>query len=172
MKDSLTLAAMIRRFSREKEEMRKKNVVVAVAAAPSTASGAAAAAAGLKTTSVNRAVVNSHAVAPGNDLSDLTNDPAVMPLLGSANDEMLQDLMDELDFSLLDPSDLSGLEGQGENGNAAAQRGGAAAGRVQRTGLIPPPPLPGGLPAALAKRIEDLRAVRTHTHTNVFFTFI
>ncbi|KAF5906017.1 ubinuclein-2-like isoform X1, partial [Clarias magur] len=158
MKDSLSLAAMIRRFHREKEEIRKKNPVAAaaVAAAPSTTG--AATAAGIKTTNVNRTAVNSHAVAPGNDLADLTNDPAVIPLLGSANDDMLQDLMDELDFSLLDPSDLSGLEGQGENGNAGAQRGGVTAGRVQRTGLIPPPPLPGGLPAPLAKRIEDLRA--------------
>ncbi|XP_034157557.1 ubinuclein-2b isoform X2 [Pangasianodon hypophthalmus] len=160
MKDSLSLAAMIRRFTREKEEMRKKNPAsAAVTAAPGTA-------AGLKPPNVNRTVLNSHSVAPGNDLADLTNDPAVIPLLGSANDDMLQDLMDELDFSLLDPPELSSLEGQGENGNAAVQRAaaaaaaaaGASAGRVQRTGLIPPPPLPSGLPAPLAKRIEDLRA--------------
>ncbi|KAK3508120.1 hypothetical protein QTP70_014682, partial [Hemibagrus guttatus] len=162
MKDSLSLAAMIRRFTREKEEMRKKSPAVA------TTGGTAAtgAAAGIKPPNANRSVLNSHSVAPGNDLADLTNDPSVIPLLNSANDDMLQDLMDELDFSLLDPSELSSLEGQGENGNGAVQRGGgaaagggggASAGRVQRTGLIPPPPLPSGLPAPLTKRIEDLR---------------
>ncbi|XP_017337068.1 ubinuclein-2b isoform X2 [Ictalurus punctatus] len=162
MKDSIALAAMIRGFSREKEEMRKKNPVAAAApaaVATSTAAVATGTATGLKPPNANRTVLNSHSVASGNDLADLTNDPAVIPLLGPANDDMLQDLMDELDFSLLDAPELSGLEGQGENGNAAVQRGPGAAstGRVQRTGLIPPPPLPSGLPAPLAKRIEDLR---------------
>ncbi|XP_076866281.1 ubinuclein-2b isoform X2 [Brachyhypopomus gauderio] len=141
MKDSLSLAAMIRRFTREKEEMRKKNP--APAAPPK----------------LQRAPPNSHSVAPGNDLSmaDLTNDPAMMTLLGSTNEsEMFQDLMGDLDFSLLDPQEPSS-PGQGENGTAAAQRAGTA-GRLQRSGLLPPPPLPGGLPGPLAKRIEDLRA--------------
>ncbi|XP_072531249.1 ubinuclein-2b isoform X2 [Salminus brasiliensis] len=148
MKDSLSLAAMIRRFTREKEEMRKKNP--APAAALKVARGPQ---------NTNRALLNSNSVAPGNDLSmaDLTNDPAVMSLLGSANDnEMLQDLMGDLDFALLDPPEPSS-PGQGENGSAGVQRGGAA-GRVQRTGILPPPPLPEGLPAPLTKRIEDLRA--------------
>ncbi|KAG7325949.1 hypothetical protein KOW79_010874 [Hemibagrus wyckioides] len=168
MKDSLSLAAMIRRFTREKEEMRKKSPAAAATTTTTTAGTAVTgAAAGIKPPNANRSVLNSHSVAPGNDLSDLTNDPSVIPLLNSANDDMLQDLMDELDFSLLDPSELSSLEGQGENGNGAVQRGGgaaaggvggASAGRVQRTGLIPPPPLPSGLPAPLTKRIEDLRA--------------
>ena len=149
MKDSLSLAAMIRRFTREKEEMRKKNPV---AAGP------------LKVPhgppNTNRAMPNSNSVPPGNDLSmaDLTNDP-VMSLLGSANDnDMLQDLMGDLDFALLDPTEPSS-PGQGENGSA---RGGTP-GRVQRTGLVPPPPLPDGLPAPLAKRIEDLRVVSRTT---------
>ncbi|TUA86474.1 Ubinuclein-2 [Bagarius yarrelli] len=124
MKDSLSLAAMIRRFTREKEEMRKKNPA-AVTTAGTAATGGAT---GLKPPNPNRSILNSHTVAPGNDLADLTNDPAVIPLLGSANDDMLQDLMDELDFSLLDPSELSSLEGQGENGNGAIQRGGGASG--------------------------------------------
>ncbi|XP_047671644.1 ubinuclein-2b isoform X2 [Tachysurus fulvidraco] len=163
MKDSLSLAAMIRRFTREKEEIRKKTPT----AAPTGGTAATGAVTGLKPPNANRSVVNSHSVAPGNDLADLTNDPAVIPLLGSANDDMLLDLMDELDFSLLGPSELSSLEGQGENGNGAVQRGGgataaggvggASVGRVQRTGLIPPPPLPSSLPAPLTKRIEDLR---------------
>lgn len=166
MKDSLSLAAMIRRFTREKEEMRKKSPAAATTTAGTAATGAAT---GIKPPNANRSVLNSHSVTPGNDLADLTNDSSVIPLLNSANDEMLQDLMDELDFSLLDPSELSSLEGQGENGNGAVQRGGggaaaaggggASAGRVQRTGLILPPLLPTTLPAPLIKRIEDLRAV-------------
>lgn len=167
MKDSLSLAAMIRRFTREKEEMRKKNPSAAAATTAGTTTG-------LKPPNTNRTVVNSNSVTPGNDLADLTNDPAVIPLLGSANDDMLQDLMDELDFSLLDPSELSSLEGQGENGNGAIQRagGGASVGRVQRTGLLPPPPLPIGLPAPLTKRIEDLRAVRVHTRMHTLHLLI
>lgn len=176
MKDSIALAAMIRGFSREKEEMRKKNPVAAAApaaVATSTAAVATGTATGLKPPNANRTVLNSHSVTSGNDLADLTNDPAVIPLLGPANDDMLQDLMDELDFSLLDAPELSGLEGQGENGNAAVQRGPGAAstGRVQRTGLIPPPPLPSGLPAPLAKRIEDLRVVRVRAHTHTHFIY-
>lgn len=167
MKDSLSLAAMIRRFTREKEEMRKRSPAVGAAAAAATVSTGAAA--NLKPQNANRVVLNSHSVAPGNDLADL-GDTTVIPLLTSTNDDMLHDLMNELDFSLLD-HELSGLEGQGENGNASIQRagGGASAARVQRTGLIPPPPLPSGLPAPLTKRIEDLRAVRTHTH---FYLYI
>ncbi|KAI5087435.1 ubinuclein 2a isoform X1, partial [Silurus meridionalis] len=157
MKDSLSLAAMIRRFTREKEEMRKKNPA-AVPAAVSTATGSSGTATGLRLPNANRTALNSHPVVPSNDLTDLTNDPVVIPLLGTTNDDMLQDLMDELDFSLLDPSELSSLEGQGENGSASAPRAATSAGRVQRTGLIPPPPLPSSLPAPLTKRIEDLRA--------------
>ncbi|RXN15460.1 ubinuclein-2-like isoform X1 [Labeo rohita] len=140
MKDSLSLAAMIRRFTREKEEIRKKNpaTTVKLVRAPPNATAA---------------------VAPSNDLSmaDLTSDPAVMSLLGGATEnDMLQELMGDLDFGLLDSPGPSS-PGQGENGTVAAQKAGAA-GRVQKTGLMPPPPLPNSLPAPLIKRIEDLRA--------------
>ncbi|XP_059418332.1 ubinuclein-2b isoform X3 [Carassius carassius] len=141
MKDSLSLAAMIRRFSREKEEIRKKNpasAVKLVRAPPNTAAAA---------------------VTPGSDLTmaDLTSDPAVMSLLGGATEnDMLQELMGDLDFGLLDSPGPSS-PGQSENGSAAGQKAGAA-GRVQKTGLMPPPPpLPSILPAPLLKRIEDLR---------------
>uniref|UniRef100_A0A8C1WKD9 Ubinuclein 2b n=1 Tax=Cyprinus carpio TaxID=7962 RepID=A0A8C1WKD9_CYPCA len=141
MKDSLSLAAMIRRFSREKEEIRKKNPAAAVKLVRAPQNTAAA------------------AVAPGNDLSmaDLTSDPAVMSLLGGATEnDMLQELMGDLDFGLLDSPGPSS-PGQSENGTAAGQKAGAA-GRVQKTGLMPPPPpLPNSLPAPLLKRIEDLR---------------
>ncbi|XP_051742673.1 ubinuclein-2b isoform X3 [Ctenopharyngodon idella] len=137
MKDSLSLAAMIRRFTREKEEIRKKNPAsnVKLVRAPPNAAAA---------------------VAPSNDLSmaDLTADPAMMSLLGGATEnDMLQELMGDLDFGLLDSPQPSS-PGQSENGTQKA----GAAGRVQKTGLMPPPPLPNSLPAPLIKRIEDLRA--------------
>ncbi|XP_051569353.1 ubinuclein-2-like isoform X1 [Myxocyprinus asiaticus] len=137
MKDSLSLAAMIRRFTREKEEMRKKNPTAAVK---------------LSRTQTNAAT-------PGNDLSmaDLTSDPAVMSLLGGATEnDMLQELMGDLDFGLLDSPQPSS-PGQSENVSTVAQKAGGA-GRVQKTGFMPPPPLPTSLPAPVLKRIEDLRA--------------
>ncbi|XDV12272.1 hypothetical protein PO909_000980 [Leuciscus waleckii] len=136
MKDSLSLAAMIRRFSREKEEIRNKHPTSVV--------------------KLVRAQPNAAAVAPSNDLSmaDLTSDPAMMSLLGGATEnDMLQELMGDLDFGLLD-SPQPASPGQSENGS---QKPGVA-GRVQKTGLVPPPPLPSSLPAPLIKRIEDLRA--------------
>ncbi len=153
MKDSLCLAAMIRRFSREKEEIRKKNpatVVKLVRAPPNNTPTAAA-------------------VAPGNDLTmaDLTSDPVVMMTLlgGATENDVLQELMGDLDFGLLDSPGPSS-PGQSENGVAAGQKAGAA-GRVQKTGLVPPPPLPNSLPAPLLKRIEDLRTVSAHLYIHV-----
>ncbi|XP_051573459.1 ubinuclein-2-like isoform X2 [Myxocyprinus asiaticus] len=137
MKDSLSLAAMIRRFTREKEEMRKKN----------------------PTNAVKLARTQTNAVTPGNDLSmaDLTSDPAVMSLLGGATEnDMLQELMGDLDFGLLDSPQPSS-PGQSENGSVAAAQKAGGVGRVQKTGLMPPPPLPTSLPAPLLKRIEDLQ---------------
>ncbi|XP_048055898.1 ubinuclein-2b isoform X1 [Megalobrama amblycephala] len=137
MKDSLSLAAMIRRFTREKEEIRKKNPASAVKLVRAPPNAAAA-------------------VAPSSDLSmaDLTADPAMMSLLGGGTEnDMLQELMGDLDFGLLDSPQPSS-PGQSENGTQKA----GAAGRVQKTGLMPPPPLPNSLPAPLIKRIEDLRA--------------
>ncbi|XP_051994506.1 ubinuclein-2-like isoform X2 [Xyrauchen texanus] len=140
MKDSLSLAAMIRRFTREKEEMRKKTPTNAV--------------------KLNAAHAQTNAVTPGNDLSmaDLNADPAVMSLLGGATEnDMLQELMGDLDFGLLDSPQPSS-PGQGENGSVAAAQKAGVVGRVQKTGLMPPPPLPTSLPAPLLKRIEDLQA--------------
>lgn len=152
MKDSLSLAAMIRRFTREKEEIRKKNPASAVKLirAPPNAAAAAAAA----------------AVAPSNDLSmaDLTADPAMMSLLGGGTEnDMLQELMGDLDFGVLLDSPQPSSPGQSENGTQKA----GAAGRVQKTGLVPPPPLPNSLPAPLIKRIEDLRAVSADGHIHI-----
>ncbi|XP_052406968.1 ubinuclein-2b isoform X3 [Carassius gibelio] len=140
MKDSLSLAAMIRRFNREKEEIRKKNPASAVKLVRAPMNTAAA------------------AVTPGSDLTmaDLTSDPVMSLLGGSTENDMLQELMGDLDFGLLDSPGPSS-PGQSENGSAAGQKAGSA-GRVQKTGLMPPPPpLPSSLPAPLLKRIEDLR---------------
>uniref|UniRef100_A0A8C7G338 Ubinuclein 2b n=2 Tax=Oncorhynchus kisutch TaxID=8019 RepID=A0A8C7G338_ONCKI len=137
MKDSLNLAAMLRRFTREKEENRKKN--------PGLPRGQH---------NANSALLNAHPKPSNISMADLANDPAMMSLLGSANNnDMLQDMMGDLDFGLLD-SPQPPSPAQGENGAP-----GRVQGRVQgaQGGLLPPPPLPNGLPAPLSKRIEDLR---------------
>uniref|UniRef100_A0A8C2BSF4 Ubinuclein 2b n=1 Tax=Cyprinus carpio TaxID=7962 RepID=A0A8C2BSF4_CYPCA len=137
MKETLSLAAMIRRFTREKEEIRKKAPAAPVKLIRAPPSAAAA---------------------PSADLSmaDLTSDPVVMSLLGGATEnDMLQELMGDLDFGLLDSPGPSS-PGQSENGPAAAAQKAGGVGRVQKTGLMPPP-LPNSLPAPLLKRIEDLR---------------
>ena len=104
-------------------------------------------------------------------LADLTSDPAVMSLLGSANEKELQDLLGDLDFSLLDTDQQHAMVTARENGilgvgvpspkAAAGAVGGGGQGRGlgSSSGLFSPPPLPDGLPAPLIKRIEDLRAV-------------
>lgn len=184
MKDSLYLAAMLRRFTREKEEMKKRNQ-------------------NLNLLGQNRAEANkifpgnaaNHLLCAGsahpqgsalsNDLSlaELTSDPAVLSLLGSANEKELQDLLGDLDFSLLDSDQQHAVAAARENGilgvGAPAPKGavgvGGAVGVVggggpgpgpgpgrglsSSAGLFSPPPLPAGLPAPLMKRIEDLRAV-------------
>ncbi|XP_058496268.1 ubinuclein-2a isoform X4 [Solea solea] len=180
MKDSLYLAAMLRRFTREKEEMKKRNPNIAH---PVLAGGSAN-----KPHSANctNHLLASNSTQPqgnaaSNDLSlaDLTSDPAVMSLLGSANEKELQDLLGDLDFSLSDTDQQhaivtareNGILGVGVPGSKAAVAAAAAAaaavgggGGVQgrglgsSSGLFSPPPLPAGLPAPLMKRIEDLRA--------------
>ncbi|KAM9784101.1 uncharacterized protein ACBT44_021457 isoform 2-T2 [Syngnathus typhle] len=149
MKDSLHLANMLRRFTREKEEMRKRNIAGASLPRPQA-----------KTPGANTSVVNSQAkVAGGNDcnMADLTSDPAVISLLGSANNDVLHDMMGDLDFGMLD-SPQSSSPTQGENGSfGVAQKAGA--GRMLQASMMSPPSLPTGLPGPLLKRIEDLRAV-------------
>ncbi|CAL9700451.1 unnamed protein product [Knipowitschia caucasica] len=145
MKDSLYLAAMLRRFSREKEDLRKRTVNTSH---PSSA---------MKPHSTNSAnhtlAANPSNPSGANDLllTDLTADPAVMSLLGSANEKELQDLLGDLDFGLLDSEQAR------ENGILGASSSYLKSGGQGR-GLFSPPPLPNGLPAPLIKRIEDLRA--------------
>uniref|UniRef100_A0A8C9Z8H2 Ubinuclein 2a n=1 Tax=Sander lucioperca TaxID=283035 RepID=A0A8C9Z8H2_SANLU len=171
MKDSLYLAAMLRRFTREKEEMRKRHpnmahpgLVGGVANKPHS------------TNSTNHLLASNSTHSQGNtasndfSLADLTSDPAVMSLLGSANEKELQDLLGDLDFSVLDTDQQHVMVAARENGilgvgvpapKAAAGGGGGGQGRGlgSSSGLFSPPPLPDGLPAPLIKRIEDLRAV-------------
>lgn len=172
MKDSLYLAAMLRRFTREKEEMKKRNQNLNLlgqnrAEATKIYSGKAA----------NHLLTSSSAHPPGNTLSndlslaELTSDPAVMSLLGSANEKELQDLLGDLDFSMLDSDQQHAVAAARENGilgvGAPAPKvavgggggGGPGRGLGASAGLFSPPPLPAGLPAPLIKRIDDLRAV-------------
>ncbi|KAM4535760.1 ubinuclein-2-like isoform 2-T2 [Fundulus diaphanus] len=147
MKDSLHLANMLRRFTREKEEMRKKNLATAAALPRPNA----------KVPGANSAVsAHPKAAGPGNDcnITDLTDDQAVMSLLGSANNDLLQDMMGDLDFGMLD-SPQPGSPSQGENGSFGS---GQKAARLLQGSVMTPPPLPCGLPGPLSKRIEDLRA--------------
>ncbi|KAI7807650.1 ubinuclein-2a isoform X2 [Triplophysa rosa] len=150
MKDSLCLAAMLRRFTREKEELRKRD-----ANTPHVGPGLTS------MPNPHNLLQNSHLHGNHNDLSlaDLTADPAMMTLLSSANEREIQDIMQDLDFSFLDAGlqmTPSGREnGQVETGSSSRHKMG---GGVLSRGLISPPPLPEGLPAPLIKRIEDLRA--------------
>ncbi|XP_024128657.1 ubinuclein-2b [Oryzias melastigma] len=150
MKDSLHLANMLRRFTREKEEMRKKNMVVAGTLNRPNAKVPISANSTLLTANTK--------AASGNDcnMTDLADDQAVMSLLGAANNDLLQDMMGDLDFSMLDsPQPCS--PAQGENGSFGAGHK-LAAGRPAQGSMMTPPPLPSGLPGPLTKRIEDLRA--------------
>ncbi|KAG5279002.1 hypothetical protein AALO_G00105050 [Alosa alosa] len=162
MKDSLYLAAMLRRFTREKEEMRQKS--------PATAHHLGLASAPHANHMLHNSGLpgNSLVAAAGStdiSLADLTADPAMMSLLSSANESELQDLLGDLDFSLLDPGPLTasparenGLMGVGVSPGQKAGQGRGQVGLGVGAGLLSPPPLPAGLPAPLTKRIEDLRA--------------
>ncbi|XP_075998864.1 ubinuclein-2b isoform X2 [Genypterus blacodes] len=147
MKDSIQLANMLRRFTREKEEMRKKHVPAAATVTPRP---------NAKVPNANSALLTAHAKTGNSDctMGDLSADPSVMSLLGSANNDLLQDMMGDLDFTMLDSPQPSS-PAQGENGSLAHKAG---VGRASLGPMMPPPPLPSGLPAPLIKRIEDLRA--------------
>ncbi|KAF5914513.1 hypothetical protein HPG69_016464 [Diceros bicornis minor] len=145
-KDSLSLAAMIRKFQKEKDALKKEsNPKVPVNL----------------TSSLNKAP--SSAVALGNDVSDLNlnNADPDLPIFVSTNEhELFQEaenaleMLDDFDFErLLDAaSDGSPLsESGGENGNTT---------QPTYTSQVMPkvvPTLPEGLPVLLEKRIEDLR---------------
>ena len=158
MKDSIHLANMLRRFTREKEEMRKKNFT-AHALARANAKAPPVVAVAVATGNSSTGLINAQAKVSGAadcNITDLTSDPAVMSLLGSTNNDILQDMMGDLDFEMLDSPQHSPLQGA-ENGAFGLKTAGGLRGAQ---GVMAPPPLPSGLPAPLTKRIEDLRAVR------------
>lgn len=170
MKDSLYLAAMLRRFTREKEEIKKRNPKMALLGLAGGEANKPHA-----TNSANHPLASNSTHPQGNlasndlSLADLTSDPAVMSLLGSANEKELQDLLGDLDFSLLETDQQHSMAAARENGilgvgvpppkAAAGGGGGQGRGLGSSSALFSPPPLPDGLPAPLIKRIEDLRAV-------------
>ncbi|XP_049576339.1 ubinuclein-2a isoform X1 [Syngnathus scovelli] len=170
MKDSLYLAAMLRRFSMEKEQMRKNNLSVAPAGlAGGVANKPRAADAAKHLLASDSAQPSLDTNAAGNSdllLADLSADPAVMSLLGSANEKELQDLLGDLDFGLLDGEQQvsstvreNGILGVGTPGQKGGTGGGTQGrGPGSSSGMFSPPPLPAGLPPPLVKRIEDLRA--------------
>ncbi|XP_016075827.1 PREDICTED: ubinuclein-2 [Miniopterus natalensis] len=151
-KDSLSLAAMLRKFQKEKDALEKEsNPKVPV---------------NLMTPSLSKAP--SAAVALGNDVSDLTmnNADPDLPIFVSTNEhELFQEaesalkILDDIDFDrLLDAtSDGSPLsESGGENGNTTQP--------TYASQVMPKvvPTLPEGLPVLLEKRIEDLRLAAKH----------
>lgn len=147
MKDSIHLANMLRRFTREKEEMRKKNPVGAGLPRPATNANMLQFAHPKAASSNNNSNCN---------IIDLTTDTAVMSLLGSSNNDLLQDMMGDLDFEMLDsPQPPSPVHGENDSFGMGPKTGSS---RVPQN-MVTPPPLPSGLPGPLMKRIEDLRAV-------------
>ncbi|XP_023369972.1 ubinuclein-2 isoform X1 [Otolemur garnettii] len=146
-KDSLYLAAMIRKFQKEKDALKKEsNPKIPVT---------------LSTSSLNKPPCA--AAALGNDVPDLNLNSADpdLPIFVSTNEhELFQEaenaleILDDFDFDrLLDAaSDGSPLsESGGENGNTT---------QPTYTSQVMPkvvPTLPEGLPVLLEKRIEDLR---------------
>ncbi|XP_034493734.1 ubinuclein-2 isoform X5 [Ailuropoda melanoleuca] len=146
-KDSLSLAAMIRKFQKEKDALKKEpNPKVPV---------------NLTTSSLHKPPSN--AVALGNDVTDLnlnSADPDLPIFVGTNENELFQEaenaleMLDDFDFDrLLDAaSDGSPLsESGGENGNTTQP--------TYASQVMPKvvPTLPEGLPVLLEKRIEDLR---------------
>ncbi|KAL1777778.1 ubinuclein-2 isoform X1 [Sigmodon hispidus] len=146
-KDSLSLAAMIRKFQKEKDALKKEsNSKVPVT---------------LPTSSLTKP--SCAATALGDDIPDLSLNSADpdLPIFVSTNEhELFQEaenaleMLDDFDFDrLLDAaSDGSPLsESGGENGNTT---------QPTFTSQVMPkvvPTLPDGLPVLLEKRIEDLR---------------
>ncbi|NXD16966.1 UBN2 protein, partial [Nothocercus nigrocapillus] len=148
-KDSLSLAAMIRKFQKEKEAMRKKD------SSPKPP---------LTIATSTPSKVPSSSLSAGNDISDLNlriNDP-VLSIFGSTNErELLQEaesaleMLGDIDFDKLldgtsDGSPVSELSG--ENGNVTQA---TYTSQVMTPKQVPA--LPEGLPMLLEKRIGDLR---------------
>lgn len=146
-KDSFSLAAMIRKFQKEKEAFKKKEVNLS------------------PTSSMPNKLHAAPAVA-GNDVSDLTlsvTDP-VLSIFGSTNErELLQEAESALE--MLGDFDFDRLLDGTSNGSPASEPSGENGSATQPSHtseiltLKQVPALPEGLPAHLEKRIEDLRVV-------------
>ncbi|XP_058930841.1 ubinuclein-2 isoform X5 [Kogia breviceps] len=146
-KDSLSLAAMIRKFQKEKDALRKEsNPKVPV---------------NFSTSSLNK--TPSAAVALGNDVSDLNLNSADpdLPIFVSTNEhELFQEAENALE--MLDDFDFDRLLDAASNGSPLSESGGENGNTTQPTyasQVMPKvvPTLPEGLPVLLEKRIEDLR---------------
>lgn len=156
-KDSFSLAAMIRKFQKEKDKEMTQNCITVVSnstpnklpAAPATA---------------------------GNDLSDLNlgvTDP-VLSIFGSTNErELLQEAESALE--MLGDIDLDRLLDGTSNGSPVSEPSGENGSTTQPShtsevlALKQVPSLPEGLPAHLEKRIEDLRVVSVGFHKVEFW---
>ncbi|KAM6201720.1 ubinuclein-2 [Rhynchocyon petersi] len=148
-KDSLSLAAMIRKFQKEKDALKKKESNSKVAMT-------------LQTSTLNKPP--SAAVALGNDVSDLnlnSTDPD-LPIFVSTNEhELFQEAENALE--MLDDFDFDRFLDAASDGSPLSESGGENGGTTQPacTSQGPPKPaptLPEGLPVLLEKRIQDLRA--------------
>uniref|UniRef100_F6VPS3 Ubinuclein 2 n=1 Tax=Equus caballus TaxID=9796 RepID=F6VPS3_HORSE len=146
-KDSLSLAAMIRKFQKEKDALKKEsNPKVPV---------------NLTTSSLNKPP--SVAVALGNDVSDLNlnNADPDLPIFVSTNEhELFQEAENALE--MLDDFDFDRLLDAASDGSPLSESGGENGTTTQPTytsQVMPKvvPTLPEGLPVLLEKRIEDLR---------------
>lgn len=147
MKDSIHLANMLRRFTREKDDMSKKNAVELGLPHPAT-----------RIPNINVLEFSNKGASSNNcSIIDLTADPAMMSLLGSSNNDLLQDMMGDLDFGMLDsPQPSSPVHGENYSFGMGSK---TSSSRASQRNMGMAPPLPSGLPGPLMKRIEDLRAV-------------
>lgn len=147
-KDSLSLAAMIRKFQKEKDALKESSPKVSTS---------------LPVTSLTKPPTTT--VVLGNDASDLTlgtADPD-LPIFVSTNEhELFQEAEDALE--MLDDFDFDRLLDAASDGSPLSESGGE-----NGSGILPSftsevlpkviPLLPDGLPVLLEKRIEDLRVV-------------
>ncbi|KAL6033183.1 hypothetical protein STEG23_031802, partial [Scotinomys teguina] len=146
-KDSLSLAAMIRKFQKEKDALRKESspkVPVTVSTSSLTKPSCAA-------------------TALGNDIPDLSLNSADpdLPIFVSTNEhELFQEAENALE--MLDDFDFDRLLDAASDGSPLSESGGENGNTTQPTissQVVPKvvPTLPDGLPVLLEKRIEDLR---------------
>lgn len=150
-KDSLSVAAMLRKFQKEKEAFKKKEANLN------------------PTVSVTTSTPNKVSAAPatgGSDVSDLNliiTDPVLSIFSSTSERELLQEA--EIAVEMLGDIDLDRLLDGTSNGSPVSEPSGENGNVTQPSHtsevltLKQVPALPEGLPAHLEKRIEDLRTV-------------